>query len=368
MRILILNWRDIKNPAAGGAEVYTHEIARRLVKRGNKVTLFTSTFKGCKSDEFVDGVRIVRAGNRYSVYWKAYEYYKKFFKGEFDLVVDAINTIPFFTPLYVKDKKLAVIFQMTGDVYFTVLPKPFALLASRAEPTLFKIYRKIPIIVLSESIKGELTKIGFPPCNISVVSPGIDHKKFGVGSKTNFPTVLYLNRVVRYKNVDDLIKAFGLVKEYVKDAKLLIAGCRGGGYELELRKLVKKLDLSKDVKFYQFVIGDEKKKLLQSSWVHVLPSTKEGWGISTTESAACGTPSIGYDVPGVRDSIVDGKTGFIVKENRNIKKLSKAIIKVLESDKLRENLSMNALQRSKKFSWDKTAEEFLRVIGSVVHG
>lgn len=363
MKILIFNWRDIENPKAGGAEVFTHENAKRWVEAGNEVTLFTSAFPNCKKEEIIDGVKIIRAGGKYTVYWHAFRYYKRRFKGKFDLIIDEINTIPFFTPFYVQEQKVTVIYQMTGDVYFRVFPKPLAFLAYNIEPTLFKIYKKISTIVLSESVKEELINIGFSPSNITVASPGIDHKNFEIGEKTIFPSILYLNRVVRYKNVDDLIKAFKLAKEKVPTAKLLIAGCRGGGYELKLRKLVKKLNL-KDVEFYPFVVGDQKKKLLQSSWVHVLPSTKEGWGISVIEAAASGTPTVGYHVHGLRDSVKNGETGLLVPY-RDIKSLAKEIEKLLIDDELRKRLSKNCVKWSKRFTWNMTAQQSLQVIEKI---
>lgn len=338
-----------------------------MVNQGNQVTLFAPGFKDSIGREIIDGVEIVRGGGKYSVYWEAKKYYKKYFsKEKYDVVVDQINTIPFFTPLYVKEKKVSVIYQITGDVYFRIFPFPLNFLVYKIEPKILKLYKKLPVIVLSDSVKEELVKIGFPSDNIGVVCPGIEYKKFQVASKTPYPSVLYMNRVVKYKNVDDLIRAFSLVKKNVPDARLSIAGCRGTKYVKSLKKLVDDLDLI-DVKFHPFITGPPKEKLLKSSWVHVLPSTKEGWGISVIEAAARGTPTVGYDVCGLKSSVRNNETGLLV-ESRNIDELAEAIERTLLDDELRKKFSNNSMEYAKNFSWEGSSKSFLAFLRSLSKG
>ena len=363
MKVLFLNWRDVKNPRAGGAEVVIHQIAKRLVEKGFDVKLLTSGFHKCLHKEEIDGVEVIRSGNSLSLYPKACLKYLIKYHRDIDVVVDAINTIPFFTPLYVKKPLVALIFQLTRDVYLKQFPKPISYLAYTLEPLLFEVYKNHYVIVLSNSIKEELTGMGFN--KVFVVEPGIDHEKLAPGEKTPYPSILYLNRVVPYKCADHLVLAFKRVKETIPNAKLIIAGFRGKSkYEEKVKNLVRNLQLTKDVIFYEFVRGEKKVKLLQSAWVHVLPSIREGWGISITEAAACGTPSIGYDVVGVRDAIKDGYSGIII-ERENIDALANAIIRILKDENLREKLSRDAVEWAKQFSWDRSAEEFERVIRSV---
>jgi len=365
MKILIFNWRDIKNPTAGGAEVITHENAKRWLKAGHKVTLFTSAFSRGKKKEKIDGIEIIRAGNRYTVYWHAFRYYRKYFRGNFDLVIDEINSIPFFTPLYIREPKVALIFQLTSKIYFQELPKFLAFPLYLLEPMLFRIYRRGLTVVLSSSIKKELVEHGFSSHKIDVVSPGVDHENLSPGEKTNFPTILYFNRLARYKNVDDLIKAFKLLKEEISTSRLLIVGCRNGKYERELRKLATKLNLNEDIRFYPFLTGEKKKKMLQSSWIHVLPSTKEGWGISVIEAAACGTPTIGYDVCGLRDSVKNGETGLLVPYGK-IEDLAEAIKKVLSNTNFRRDLSQNSIKYAKEFNWKKSAQMTEKIMKELI--
>lgn len=362
MRILIFNWRDIKNPLAGGAEVFIHENSKKCVQLGHKVTLFCSTFPKCLEKEEIDGVNIIRSGNRYTVYWQAIHHYRRYFWKDYDIVIDAINTIPFFTPLYVKKPKIALIFQLTGKIYFKELPKILAIFPYLLEPILFKIlYRKITVLVLSESIRQELVNIGFSYNNITVVPPGIEYSTFKAEEKTNFPSIVYLNRLVKYKNVDDLINAIYILRKEIPNIRLFVSGCRGEKYEAYLRKLVKKLDLEKEVEFYPFLSGESKKKLLQKAWVHVLPSIKEGWGISVIEAAVCGTPTIGYDVSGLQDSVKNGETGFLVPYGK-IEDLAMAIKRVLLDTDLRERLSANSIIYAKELSWDKSVQEIMKTI------
>jgi glycosyltransferase involved in cell wall biosynthesis len=364
MKILIFNWRDIKNPKAGGAEVYTHEITRRLVKKGHQVTLFTSSFVNSPNRENKDGVEIVRDGGRFGVYWKARKHYKRHFRNNFDVVVDQVNTMPFFTPLYVSEPKIALIFQLTGAVYLDVLPKPLGSIAAALEPYFFKAYSRSKVVVLSESVKEELVKLNFSSDNVTVVHPGIEHGDFGLGDKSQTPSVLFLNRVVKYKNVDHLIRAFKAVKEKIPEARLVIAGCRGDSYEEGLKSMVKSLNMNSDVEFLPFSTGEKKKKLLQQAWIHVLPSTKEGWGISVLEAAACGTPSVAYNVAGLKNSVKNGVTGILVAHG-DIEGLAGSMTQLLSDKTLREQFSSNCLDYSRSFSWDISAEKFLGVLEEV---
>ncbi|GFP33416.1 hypothetical protein HKBW3S42_01752, partial [Candidatus Hakubella thermalkaliphila] len=164
MKILIFTWRDIRNPAAGGAEVFTHQISSRLAAKGHEVTLFTSTFRGCKNEEILDDVRIIRAGGRYTVYLHARVYYKKYFKGKYDVVVDEINTVPFFTPTFVKngEKIIALIFQLAREFWSHEMHFPINYLGYYVlEERWLKNYIDIPTITICSSTKQDLLKLGF---------------------------------------------------------------------------------------------------------------------------------------------------------------------------------------------------------------
>lgn len=361
MKILIFNWRDIRNPEAGGAELFTHENAKRWVKQGNEVTLFTSEFNGCKKEEVLEGVRIVRAGSKYSLYHKAKEYYQKYFYQEnFAVVIDEINTRPFFTPNFVNngERIIALIHQLAREYWFYESPFPLSLIGYFLENRWLKAYVDIPTVTVSESTKKELIGLGFK--KVFVVSEGITFVPLEkIPEKEKGPTIIYLGRLTKAKRPDLCIKSFERIKKRIPNAKLWIIG--DGYYKEKLKN-----SAGKGVEFLGRLSEEDKMESLSKAWVLVNPSVREGWGINIIEANACGAPCIAYNVPGLRDSIIDGKTGLLVKENGNVEKLAEAIIKILEDKELRNTLSKNALEYSKNFNWDKTAQEFLKVITGVV--
>jgi glycosyltransferase involved in cell wall biosynthesis len=358
LKILIFNWRDIKNPAAGGAEVFTHEVAKRLAQKGHEITLFTSEFPGCKKEETIDGVKIVRAGGKYTVYLKAREYYKeRFSKEKFDIVIDEINTIPFFTPKFVNrgEKVFALIHQLAREYWLYETPFPVKYVGYYIlEDRWLKNYVNMPTITVSNSTEADLKTLGFK--QVYKVPEGLSFKPLDtIPEKEEEPTIIYLGRLTKAKRPDHAIKAFKIVKRQIPNAKLWIVG---DGY---LRKKLEKIDIE-GVKFFGKVNEQEKIKLLSRAWILVNPSVREGFGLNVIEANACGTPAIAYNVPGLRDSIINGKTGLLV-ENGNIEKLANTIIKILEDEIYRKILCVNALEYAKNFSWDITAqgfEEFLK--------
>ena len=364
MKILIFNWRCPKHPEAGGAEKYLYEISKRLIKKGHKIVWFSASFNGAKEVDNLEGIEIIRMGGRYTVYAYAFIYFlKKFKKEKFDIIIDDINGVPFFSPFYVKIPKLAIIHHLMKKQFFKELPFFLAMIGYFIERSIPFFYSQTSFITVSNSSKEELSKIGIK--NITIVPNGIDltccHSKL---DKYNIPTVLFLGRLKKYKRIDLLLRAFTVVSEKIKNVNLWIAG--DGDHRAALEELATKLNLQ-NITFWGYVDEKEKKELLQKAWVLVMPSLKEGWGITVIEANICGTPCIAYDVPGLRDSIKDGETGILVRKDGNVKKLAEAIYEILTNNKLRKKLSQNAIEWAKQFSWDKSAEEFEKVLERVVN-
>jgi len=360
MKILIFNWRDIRNPEAGGAEVFTHEIAKRLVKSGDEVTLFTSKFYNCKKEEFVDGIRIIRAGGKYFVYQKAKEYYKNIFSKEgFDVIIDEINTKPFLTPKFVNngEKIIALIHQLAREFWFYETPFPVNLIGYYIlEKRWLKNYANIPTITVSNSTKKNLDDLGFK--KIFIVHNGLNIEPLSeVPEKAEKPTIIYVGRMKKAKKPQDVIEAFKIVKKEIRDVQLWMVG---DGY------LRKKLETkAKDIRFFGYVDKRTKDELVKKAWVIAVPGVREGWGQVVTDANALGTPAVGYNIPGLRDSIKHGYNGLLV-EDGNIEALANAVVYLLENDNLREELSRNAIEWAKRFSWDRSAEEFEKVIKNVI--
>ena len=349
MRILIFNWRCWKHPWAGGAENYLHEISWRLVKRGHQITWFASSWKGLKEREVSDGMEVIRKGGKYSVYIHAFLTYITELRNEdFDVIVDDINGVPFFTPLFVRREKVAVLHHLVRRIFFKELRFYLAFVGYFSERLVPVAYRKTKFITVSKSTKNELEDFGIK--DIEVIYNGVDITINDNLDKSLNPSIAFLGRLKRYKRLDHLLKAYRIVSVRIPETELWIAG--DGDQGIELEKLAEEMGLTVD--FLSHVDEATKVKLLQEAWVFVTTSEKEGWGVTVLEANACGTPCIGYDVPGLRDSILNGETGFLVSDG-DFEELASMICKVLEDEILREKLSRNALEYSKRFSWDESA-------------
>ncbi len=362
-RILIFNWRDTTHTFAGGAEVYVHEIAKTWVKSGHHVTLFCGNDGKQSRYETIDGIDIVRRGGFYLVYIWAFLYYVLRFRNKYDIVVDCENGIPFFTPVYVKQPIYCLMHHVHQDVFFRSLPKPLAWLASALEKDLMPlVYRSVPFITVSESSREEMRELGIGQAGITIVHPGIDMDEFSTlkAKKTTHPTILYLGRLKAYKSVNVLIQAFRIVLSERPEARLIIAG---DGEEREsLKRLAKDLRLSSNqIHFLGSVSHGEKLRLLQSSWMLVNPSFMEGWGIVVIEANACGTPVIASNVPGLRDSVKNADTGYLV-DYGDVKAFAETMLLVIRDTRLRETLANGGRAWAENFDWKLSGTQFLSVI------
>ena len=355
MKILIFNWRDIMNPAAGGAEVFTHENAKRFVEKGNEVTLFTSAFPGCMKEEVIDGIRVIRDGGKYSVYWKAREYYNKYFKGKFDIVVDEINTRPFLAPEFVHngEKVFALIHQLAREFWFYETGFPVNYIGYYfLENKWLSNYRNIPTLTVSESTKKDLMTMGFK--KVSIMPEGINFKPLeSMPEKEKEPTLIFVGRLKKAKLPDHAIYAFKIIKKKLPDAKLWVVG--DGYYRKELEKIS-----CSGVEFFGLIRNEKKLSFLSRAHAILVPGVREGWGLVVTEANAMGTPAIGYDVNGLRDSIRNGKSGLLC--NNNPEAMAQRACELLEDNMLRERLSRDALSWAGEFSWEKSAGEFLKAV------
>ena len=357
MRIAFFNWRDIKNPRAGGAEVYNHELLRRLVKKGHKTTIFTSSFPGCEKQEFIDGIEHVRYAGKYMIYPKSYLCYKKHVEGRYDVIIEGINGVPFFTKLFAKEKVVPLVYQLTRENWYSGLPFPLAFAGYHAEDSMLGVYRKQPTIVISESGKKDLEKLGFR--HVEVIYASHDVSPPENARKEKKKTLIYLGRLTKSKRVDHVLEAFGRIK----DAQLWIVG--SGPEEDNLKRLAEKLGIAERTKFFGRVSQEKKAELLSRAHLMLFPATKEGWGITVLEANACGTPVIGYNVSGLCDSISNGVNGYLI-EDGDIDDMAGRVDELFEDDKALAVLSSSAAEYSKKFSWEKSAEELSGFLRNVI--
>ncbi len=367
MKILILSWRDIKSPFCGGAEAFTYENAKRWVISGHSVTWFSSDFGGCPKEEVIDGIKIIRRGTELTVHYQAFRHYHKLFKGKFDLVIDQINTIPFLTPLYVKEKKVALIFQLARGVWFYEAIFPLSLIGFIAEYLYLKIYRDIPVMTISESTRQDLLDLKFSG-KIAILPIGISFKPLErISQKEAEPTLIFVGRLRKSKRVHHIIQALRIVKKTIPNIRLRIVG--GGGkkyhYLNKLVHLINRYNLENNVVFYGYVDELTKRNLIQQAHAIMVASVREGWGLVVSEANALSTPVIGYNIPGLRDSIKDGETGLLTKKNNPVS-LAQSILSFLNDDDLSARLTINALQSSRDFEWDNSAQESIKVFNEIV--
>jgi len=368
MDILILNWKDIKNPEAGGAEIIAFEFARRLVKEGHSVIFFSRCFNNCLNEEIADGVKIIRRGNKFTVYIQAYLYYTGLTKKP-QKVIDMINTICWQTPLYVdKKSRIAYVNQLAKEVLFYEFFWPLSFIAYFLEKFEYVTYTNTKFICYSKSTKEDLISFGVKEKNINTFPLGVDHDRYKkVGNKSKNPLFVFVARLVKNKRADLCIRSLKKVVEKYQKASLYVFG--NGPDAKRLQDLVIKENLEKNVKFVNknnfFIdknIKDLKVNLMQKAWALLLPSVKEGWGMVVTEAAACGTPAIVSNVTGLRDSVINNKTGIVLSKSPSEDELSQAMIGLIKDNQLRENLSREAYQYSQSFNWNRSYEAFKKLI------
>lgn len=349
LRILIFNWRDIRHPRAGGAEVYLHEIAKLLVRKGHIVEWITAGFSGCKPRESIDGVKITRIGSAWSVYLLAPFVYLWSFHDRFDVIVDSENGVPFFTPLFSMKPKVCLMHHVHKRVFKKHLNWPLSSMFIWIEGWLMpRVYSHTSFLTVSEDTKHDMIAGKMSKLPISVVPCGVD-PAMEPGAKSDVPLIVYLGRLQAYKRIDHLIRAYASVVEEFPKAELRIAG--SGEAELDLRKQVSALGL-RGVFFEGFVSEERKRELLRSAWIFCSPSEMEGWGISVIEAAASGTPSVAYSVPGLREAIRDGESGVLVPEGHD---LSDALRRMMKDRVFLNTLSVGARKRAEEFSWSQSA-------------
>ncbi len=355
MKILVINWQDWTNPLSGGAEVHLHETFRRVAAMGHQVTLFCSSYPGAAEEETLDGIRIVRHGGRNTFNFIVPLRYRSRFRHEgYDVVVDDLNKIPFYTPLYVREPLVGLSHHFFGTSIFPEAGPIFGSYVYGAEKLVDLVYKKTPFLVVSQSTLEEFVERGFRRENFTLAMNALDHERLhptGV-PKSSHPTIGYFGRLKKYKSVDHVLRAFAGVRERVPDAELVIIG--RGDFQPELERLAGELGIAGCTRFTGFVSEEEKLRLLQELWVVVNPSMKEGWGIVNVEANACGTPAVAADTPGLRDSVKHGVTGLLYPYGR-IDLLQEDLLKILFDHPLRESLSRNAIEFARSLTWEQTA-------------
>jgi glycosyltransferase involved in cell wall biosynthesis len=364
VRILVLNWQDRENPHAGGAELHLTEVFGRIAADGHRVDLLCSSWKGAPERETIDGIEIHRTGTRNTYPFVAHRYFAANLRSNgYDVLIEDLNKIPLFVPLWGERKVVALVHHLFGGTVFREASPPLAAAVWLSEQPLGLVYRKVPFEAVSVSTANDLVARGIPRSSIRVIYNGVDSVRLTPDPLERSPTpvFVYLGRLKKYKRVDNVIRAFAALN--VHEASLEIAGT--GDYRASLERLVNSLGLTDRVRFLGFVAEEKKVHLLRRAWASMLASPKEGWGISNLEAAACGTPVIAADAPGIRESVVDGETGFLVPPN-DIDAMAAAMRGIVVSRDLVDVLGAAGRRFAETFTWERAARETLSHLEEVV--
>lgn len=341
---------------SGGAEIHLHEVFGRLARRGHDITLLVSGWRGSEPRELIDGMDVHRVGGRHSYLLAAPGYYRKTLRVQgFDLVIEDLNKVPLFSPYWSASPVVLLVHHLFGRTAFEEAAVPIAAGTWLLERPIPRVYARSPVEAVSRSTAQDLVRRGFRDDAITVIPNGVDLDHFQPDPGTrrfDVPTILYLGRIKRYKRIDLVLRAAAMLRAEGLALHLIIAG--KGDAEDEVRRLAARLDLVNSISMPGYVDEEEKLRLFRKSWVHVLTSPKEGWGISNLEAAASGTATVASDSPGLRDSVVDGQTGYLVPHG-DVNALARRIRCILDDAALRDRLGAAARRFALGFSWEHSA-------------
>ena len=356
MKVLVINWQDRENPLAGGAEIHLHEIFERLAGMGHEITLLCGGWPGCPPRATLGGIDVHRVGTRQTFALKVFGYWSRELRDQpFDVLFEDINKAPLYTPFWGAKKPIvACVPHLFGGTVFQELAWPLAAAVWLSERPLPYAYRGIPFQAISQSTADDLVARGIVRAKVEVIYPGVsfDHFTPDSSARATAPTFAYVGRLKKYKGVDLVIKAFAALSD--PTATLEIAGA--GDYRPSLEALARSLDLGVRVRFLGFISEPEKLALLRRAWAVALASPKEGWGLTNVEAEACATPVVASNSPGIRESVRDGETGFLVTHG-DVNAMTHAFARLAGSRELVASMGAKARLFAETFTWSRAATQ-----------
>lgn len=371
MKLLWLAWKDPKHPAAGGAEVVLWQLSLRLVRDGHEVAILTCGYDGALPRESINGVDIIRVGrNRYLHSFQALLYYLFRLRNRYDVMVETVNTAPYFAVLFGGTAKRFLLYhQLAREIWHYETKAPLNWLGYHVlEPLATRLLgrARVPTITVSESTRRDLLRYGFRPELVKVMSEGIELTplaRLTDARKFSKPTLLSLGALRPMKRTLDQVAAFEIAKRDIPDLKLKIAGSLDdpSGYGEVVLRCIAASPFVQDIECLGRVSQADKVKLMRQCQMIMVTSLKEGWGLIVTEAASQGTPAAVYDVDGLRDSVRDGQTGRVTAARPAA--LAEAIVAIMKDRKLYHQLRTNAWQWSKEITFDQAYNDFKQLVG-----
>ncbi|HKP29548.1 MAG TPA: glycosyltransferase family 4 protein [Gemmatimonadales bacterium] len=356
MNILLVNWLDLENPQAGGAELHLFEIFGRIAARGHRIRLVASGWPGADSKTRIQDIDITRSGSRTTFTLTGRGAIRRALAEERpDIVVEDVNKLPLFSAGLTDVPSYVIVPHLFGTTAFKEVPWWQAVIVWAAELPIPKAYRRSAFHAISESTRDDLVARGVAESQVRVIHPGVDSVGFSPRpglDRTAHPSFLYVGRLKRYKGVDTAIEALAVARQGRTDLTLEIAGT--GDDRSRLEALARRLGVSHAVRFHGFVTDEHKLRLMRTSWANVFPSVKEGWGLTVIEAAACGTPSLTSNSPGLRDSVRDGVTGYLFPHG-DAPALARRMLELAERPALVDTLGKQARAFAETLTWESAA-------------
>ena len=365
MNILIINWRDLGNPLYGGAEIHIEKIASYLSKDHN-VYFLTSKYDNRDKYEKRGNITYIHIGHELTFNFSVMKNIKGIIKNvKPDIIIEDINKVPFFTPLFTNIPILVIIPHIFGKTIFSQTNFIFASYVYLMEKPIKNIFKRSYFEVISDSTKKDLIRRGIKRERIKVIECGIDrdYEHLHRIEKSLKPQITYIGRLKKYKSVQHLIRVLPQLRKKIPDIRLVIAG--KGDYENALKELAEKLQVSQLVEFKGFVSEEEKWRILRQSWVSVYPSLIEGWGIVNIEANLMKTPVVCANVAGLKDSVKNGYSGLLY-EYGDINNLCSTLCEIMENNEKMNEFSDNAYNWSKNFLWEQTGKRTEKLIKHII--
>jgi len=365
-RVHMLSWRDLDDVEAGGSEVHASTVARLWAEAGLDITLRTSFAQGQAPVVVRDGYKVIRRAGRYLVFPRSVLAEMMGRHGPRDALVEIWNGMPFFSPIWAKGPRLIVLHHVHAEMWKMVLgdDAPWAAtLGNVVEQRLAPLaYRKSRVVTLSQSSKDDIVELlRFRPELVDVVPPGVDPMFTPSGDKSVKPLVVAVGRLVPVKRYEHLIRSVALARTLRPDIELTIIG---EGYERQmLDDVVREVDGTEWVTFAGHTSDAELVTLYRRAWMVASASAREGWGMSRTEAAACGTPAVATDIAGHQDAVSDGQTGVLVDRD-DPQAFATAIARLAQDDQLRARLATAATAHAARFTWEATATGLMRALAA----
>lgn len=362
MKILVLNWRDVRHPKSGGAELVTMEHAKGWVKRGNSVTWLTAHYEEAKWNENVEGVRFIRRAGSQTIYLYA-PVFLLFHAREYDVIVDEVHGFPFFSPIFTRTPIVMFIHEIAGDIWDYMFPFPKNIIGKILESLYFRVYRMGYVWTAAQSTAQELVDRGIPRNKCVIIPNPIvpsDHK-IPVVHKEKYPTYLFVSRVVRMKGVEEVIKAFSFISREDGYAVLWIIGGGEEDYIRELKRMINEYGINGKVFFFGIVSEQEKYDRMARAHILLHASVKEGWGLVVLEAASVRTPSVVYNVSGLKDIVKNGKTGVVIQDN-SPQEMARQAMLLIKDRKRYATFQKNGLEWVKSLHWDDVIGQSLDML------